>query len=172
MNVMAAYQFYIEKLQPGHHPRASDADTLQLSISDSVARHFLLAAQEDIQSRVDAGDADATAIVDALTSADNDEFLQGVAEFEARMATGTNVGAQFLKQAQSYTQTLFQAWSTPGQKMVCLDDEISDAAAAARPLLNPVVKIFLETLYSQPSQFELPAGATNGCRWGWFVVLL
>jgi len=34
-----------------------------------------------------------------------------------------------------------------------------------RPLVNPTVVKFLESRYPTPSQYELPAGRVNNCRW-------
>lgn len=36
---------------------------------------------------------------------------------------------------------------------------------AVRPLVNPTVVKFLSSRYPQASQYELPAGRVNNCRW-------
>lgn len=41
----------------------------------------------------------------------------------------------------------------------------ADLYAAVRPLINPAVVDFLSARYPTPSQYELPPGRVNDCRW-------
>jgi hypothetical protein len=64
----------------------------------------------------------------------------------------------------AYKQFLNSAWSKNGTKIICMQDDISDGYVIGRQLLDPIIIEFLQERYPQPSQYELPAGMSNGCR--------
>jgi hypothetical protein len=72
------------------------------------------------------------------------------------------------RQAAAYTRLLLhkliKTWSTPGAKVVCLNDDTSDVHAFALPAVNQAVREFLASQYQKSSRFELRAKHDNGCK--------
>jgi hypothetical protein len=101
-----------------------------------------------------------------LTAALNAEVAVGITAALDAAAAGTPPRPYLSKQRANHTAQLSQAWDQTGVKIVCLNDDIDDLYAAVRPLLNPTVVDFLSARYPVPSQYELPAGQANNCRWG------
>ncbi len=81
-----------------------------------------------------------------------------------QLAPGQPQGPNLAAAAQQHLHKLVQVWSEPGAKMVCLNDDVADAFADARPLINAVVRNFLEARYSRKSRHELSLHNVNGCK--------
>jgi hypothetical protein len=100
-----------------------------------------------------------------LTAALNAEMAVGIAAALDTAAAGLPPRAYLTQQRGNHTADLSKAWDQPGVKIMCLNDDIDDVYAAVRPLINPTVVDFLASRYPAPSQYELPVGQTNSCRW-------
>jgi hypothetical protein len=55
------------------------------------------------------------------------------------------------------------AWQAPGVRFVCLNDNTANLHYL--PEINRQTVQFLGAQYPTPSEFELPEGVTNGCRY-------
>lgn len=86
-------------------------------------------------------------------------------EFEA--AGGFN-GPKAAAYMRLLLHKLIQTWSAPGAKVVCMNDDTSDAHAFALPAINHAVQEFLASRYPRPSQVELRqlrgVHPDNGCK--------
>lgn len=127
----------------------------------------MLAALQDLQERARGGDRDASDFFNTVMSAEHlGDFMwqsRQAAAYEAKRNRGGVPGPFVSQWSVSYLRELVNAWSNPGSKIVCLNDDITEPSAAARPLINPVIRRFLQARYSQRSQYELPLQHTNGC---------
>jgi hypothetical protein len=56
-----------------------------------------------------------------------------------------------------------EAWQAPGVRFVCLNDNTNNTTYL--PEINRQTVQFLSAQYPEPSEFELPDGVTNACRY-------
>lgn len=126
---------------------------------------FLTAAIGDLRARQQKNESTAAEL---MASA---EYRTGGFAQQAQLAvqaalkqSASGFGAGVTARVGSLKQALGTAWTKPGAKTVCWQDDIDDEFVAARQLIDPVVKAFLASRYPHVSQFELPGGTSNGCR--------
>lgn len=154
-----AYPWYVSQFQPGKHPIAPDARTTFSTMSDTTAREYWNAAVNDFRASLAAGDPLAT----AFNQQHAKHWINEVA-LKYRMQSGRGDGPKCAAVAQNHLHKLIQTWSQPGAKNVVMNDDITDGVAAARPLMNAVIRGFLEARYSRKSSFELSMHNVNGCE--------
>lgn len=166
MLLAAAYQWYVSQYQPGTHPNLPDAHSSFVAINDMTSRSFLPAALEDLRARQRANDADAEAFVTSteFPTGGYQKQLSMAAAAAADQAAAGHFGPHLTTRASMLKYSLQKAWTKPGAKVVCLQDDLNDAYADARQLIDPIVRRFLASEHPVPSQFELPQGTSNGCR--------
>lgn len=165
MVLSVAYQWYISQFQPGSHPTAPDARAGFASLNNWVAKCYEVAAVNDIRVTPRAAEYRQRVRKTKATSlAVNAEATVGIAVALEAAAAGKPPGRYMAKQIANHTAQLTKAWDQPGRKMVCLQDDADALYDAVRALFNPPVRDFLAARYPTPSQYELPAGKTNGCN--------
>lgn len=147
MHVFAAYQWWISKHQPGDHPYHPDNMFGFLAVDNRAAASLLFAAVADLSAKHKRADG----------PANKSAAVRAVLEH----GPGDNVASS----AQLQVSTLRRTWSKATVKVVCMQDEIADSYDIARPLVDNVVREFLQTRYAQPSRYELHDGGSNGCRY-------
>lgn len=154
----AGYQWYVSQHQPGTHATLPDNYSSFCPVNDQVARTTLAAATEDLRAQARAGESAAVAIMERY------RYHTQVVEAAAEHADVAGFGPRLSARIEAFKRDLLKAWSSKGSKVVCLQDDLSDAQGPVRRLLAPVIQKFLEGQYPTPSQYELPAGQSNGCR--------
>lgn len=167
-SLAAAYQWYISQFQPGTHHSLPDAQFGWAAFNDYTARPFLDAALSDLHAQQEAGDRAALSVAphtDGKT-ADFHDRAAAAASWAANVAAESgDLGTQLQQRVKTYERTLQATWSKHGQKVLCFQDDLGDAYAAARQLADPVIKRkrLMAQRYPRASQFELPEGTSNGC---------
>lgn len=170
MNVWAAYQWYVSQYQPGLHITAPDNQSSWTSINSARAFQILHGAITDFKAALAANDAAATAIIHANHISNYSEInyhsqaAYGAAWAAMREWEGLPPALGLRSAARSLLRVLQEDFKRKGSKVVCMQDDLPDEYSAARQLIDPVVRGFLARKYSEPSQYELPEGVTNGCR--------
>lgn len=143
-----AYQWYVSRYQPGAHPTHPDSMFGFVRIDTGTASMFEQAAIEDLRASRNASTVDDANITAALA------------------AVATHGLGDSLRSAVATTQQWLQsAWSEASVKVICMQDEIDDGKEDARQVLGSFIREFLALRYPTPSQYELPDGRSNGCRW-------
>jgi hypothetical protein len=153
--------WYISQFQPGSHLTVPHARTSFMATNKDRCNDYMRAADKDFKARVNASDPDVAAFAAAQKQAPDQLSLEQTTNFEATLPQH---GPAVLDYQQVHLLDMIRAWSQPGAKVVCLNDEIEEHMTGARALLQPVIRSFLAERYSTPSAFELPQGHTNGCK--------
>jgi hypothetical protein len=153
--------WYVSQFQLGSHPTVPDARTSFVSTGKGTVRDYTTAANNDFQARVNASDPRAAAYAAAQKKAPESLSLAQTTEFEAR---SPQQGPAVLSYQQLHLLQLLKAWSQPGAKVVCVNDDVEESMTGSRPLIQPVIRSFLANRYSTPSMFELPEGNENACK--------
>jgi hypothetical protein len=150
--------WYVSQFQPGNHPIASDNRTTFSTMGDATARDYWNAAVADFRTSLAAGDLQATAYKNEHEG--HSWFNQIALDYMLQSGRG---GPKLAEAAQRQLHKLVQTWTEPGAKSLVLNDDVTDAFAAVRPLMNSVIRGFLDARYSRKSHFELAYGV-NGCK--------
>lgn len=158
----AAYQWYISQHQPGRHPTHPDGHFGFVVINDKAALLHMNATLLDFQDRLRTRDPAAITISQTPQYNGRPVFWQAVAAMD--MYRNGQYGPHRVNRTTAYQRSLAAAWSQDGTKIICMQDDVSVGYVIGRQLLDPVIVAFLQERYPQPSQYELPAGMSNGCR--------
>jgi hypothetical protein len=152
------YPWYVSQFQPGKHPIAPDNRTTFSNVNDATARNYWNAAVADFRASLAAGDPHATAYKQEHEG--KTRFDKLALDYVLQSGHG---GARLAEAGQKHLHKLTQTWSQPGAKSLVLNDDVTDAFAPIRPLMNAVIRGFLEARYSLRSSFEVSRGV-NGCK--------
>lgn len=155
--VPSAYMWYVSQFQPGKHPTAPNARTTLHDLNEAVARPYLDAAVADFEAKLAAKDPKAIAYAQHVRR-------KGQVQVAVEYALSSEPGPRENEVGNKHVQQLVETWSKPGAKMVCLNDDVPESAAAARPMINEAVRSFLKGHYKRASAFELESGDINGCQ--------
>lgn len=163
----SAYMWYLAQFQAGNHPYTPESRTVFSSVNDLLARRFVDAAGQDFANRL--ADNDEAARDYAEDNAGTSDIRSSVTPAVQKVAMGYEVrqgliGPYSAQQARRELYRLLRAWSQPGAKVVCLNDDMSGTFAYARPIVDDLIRDFLGSRYPKESQFEVPHHRSNGCK--------
>lgn len=155
--VSSAYMWYVSQFQPGKHPTAPNARTTLHELNEAVAGPYLDAAVADFEAKLAAKDPKAITYARHVRR-------KGQVQVAVDYALSSRPGPKEEEVGEKHIQQVAKTWTKPGVKMVCLNDDVPESVAAARPMLNGAVRNFLKQHYRRASAFELESGDINGCQ--------
>lgn len=154
----AAYEWYVQQFQPGNHLKALGTRDGLIHLGDVMAGRAAFAAVADHHPPQVEGPHNGSRLHVRRSFhpvVSGSPIIHEAVAAAVQAARAGMPGARMLLIEREAFFTLNRDWSRPGARVVCLNDDINQGFEFVRPLLNPMVRRFLGSRYTVPSQYEL-----------------
>lgn len=163
----AAYEWFVQQFQPGSHRRAPEARDGLIHVSNGLALKAAFAAVLDHPApQRSPPPSDNSKRPRHHPAASTPEELKKAVATAVRAARIDTSGRRVMRAQMEVFVQLSKDWGKLGARVVCLNDDIDQGLDYTRPLLNPMIRQFLDSRYPVPSQYELQQQPPreNRCR--------